>query len=524
MKTINIFKKAICFSFIAMMAFILINVIVVANFAQFNLKREFCLPNFVLLLLGILIVAAFVFLGIACRKYFAPLINGLVNRRNIALLAILFFFVQCYVCYNFYFLTGWDVGIIRQSAINVANGEQADSSYLSQYPNNVFIVLLYSLILKINSSIGIFTENNGVFSIIVLQCLFSAIISYLVYSITYEFTKNKEISAFSFFLYCFYIGLSPWFSITYSDATGILFPILIFRVWQMSQITESARKKFAFYIIMGTLSFVAFKIKPQTFIIAIAILIFEVLKTVCLGIKEKKLAFAATNLSGFLAMFLLSSLIFSNVAKNIDTIVIDKEAEFGISHFFMMGLDEETHGTWNEEDVNFSYSFETKDARDKGNMDVAAERIKSYGFSGLFKHVSKKTMLNFADGTFAWGMEGNFFVNLQEDKNSKTSPFIKSFYYKDGENYDVFMNSSQILWLSVLTLSSFSVLYAFKSKCKRGEEMTVLILSIIGLTLFETIFEPRARYLFTYAPIFIICACVGLFSILKEIKQKGFIK
>ena len=122
------------------------------------------------------------------------------------------------------------------------------------------------------------------------------------------------------------------------------------------------------------------------------------------------------------------------------------------------------------------------------------------------------------------GAEGNFFVNFQDIKNSKISPLIRSFYYGDGENYDVFINLSQILWLTVLSLSALSALYSLKNKSKRGEEMSVLILSVIGLTLFETLFETRARYLFTYAPIFIICACVGLFSILKVIKQKGFIK
>ena len=524
MKALNIFKKTICYSFIAMMAFIWITVIFASSFVDFFLKKEFCLPNFVLLLIGLLAIAAFGFIGIACKKYFAPFVDNLITRRSILLAAILGFFAQCYICYNFYFLTGWDVGVIFHSAATVATGGEADSAYLSQYPNNVFLVLFYSSILKINSSIGIFTENSGIFSLIVLQCLFSAIVAYLVYSITYEFTGHKEISAFAFLLYSFYVGLSPWFSIPYSDATGILFPILTFRVWQMSKSTESVRKKIILYLILGALSFVAFKIKPQTFIIAIAILIFEVLKTICLWVKEKKFPISATKLCLFISMFLLSSMIFSSVAKSTDAVTIDEEREFGISHFFMMGLYEETHGVWNEVDVGFSASHATKEERDKANINVAIERIKSYGVGGLFKHVSKKTMLNFGDGTFAWGGEGNFFINIQNIKNSEISPFIRSFYYRDGENYGTFINLSQILWLTVLSLSSLSALYSLKNKSKRGEEATVLILSIIGLTLFETLFEPRARYLFTYAPIFIICACIGLFSVLKEIKQKGLIK
>ncbi len=36
-----------------------------------------------------------------------------------------------------------------------------------------------------------------------------------------------------------------------------------------------------------------------------------------------------------------------------------------------------------------------------------------------------------------------------------------------------------------------------------------MLLSVIGLTLFELLFEARARYLFTYVPIYIILALYG---------------
>ena len=40
--------------------------------------------------------------------------------------------------------------------------------------------------------------------------------------------------------------------------------------------------------------------------------------------------------------------------------------------------------------------------------------------------------------------------------------------------------------------------------------LLVMMLSVIGLTAFELIFEARARYLFTYAPVYILLGIGGL--------------
>ena len=58
-------------------------------------------------------------------------------------------------------------------------------------------------------------------------------------------------------------------------------------------------------------------------------------------------------------------------------------------------------------------------------------------------------------------------------------------------------------------------MYVFKRPDQKGDEMSVMLLSLIGVTLFVTLFEARARYLFPYAPIFIVSAVVGLYMILQ---------
>lgn len=60
----------------------------------------------------------------------------------------------------------------------------------------------------------------------------------------------------------------------------------------------------------------------------------------------------------------------------------------------------------------------------------------------------------------------------------------------------------------------------------------VMIISVIGLTLFELIFEAHAKYLYTYIPFFVMLSVIGLhtyytnFMISKEkgLRQGGFVE
>ena len=56
----------------------------------------------------------------------------------------------------------------------------------------------------------------------------------------------------------------------------------------------------------------------------------------------------------------------------------------------------------------------------------------------------------------------------------------------------------------------------------KKDKNSILYLSIIGITLFLTIFECRARYLYCYSPIFITLSMIGLNN-LKQLK-KGRLK
>ena len=125
-------------------------------------------------------------------------------------------------------------------------------------------------------------------------------------------------------------------------------------------------------------------------------------------------------------------------------------------------------------------------------------------------HLMKKTLANFGDGTYAWGVEGGFYDVTFPDKNNTLSPFLKNLYYNTGAYYSYFATFEQFIWLSLLVCSSGAVFYYGTDRKRRTETVSVILLTLIGLMLFVTLFETRARYLFIYGPFFIISACIGL--------------
>lgn len=311
-------------------------------------------------------------------------------------------------------------------------------------------------------------------------------------------------------MYFMLIGISPWVSIPYSDSMGLLFPILILDIY----INRKNQKKiFVPWLEIAILSFIGYKIKPQIFIVFIAILMVE-----CINIfKEKKkikkdiFRRLAAVIIGIVCAGLVSQAAVSSM-----NFYIDKNKTFNMQHFLMMGMNPDTMGVYSGEDVGFSMSFETADARDKANMDMALERIKNMGIVGVSKQLVRKTLTNYYDGTFCWGGEGSFFLNVLEEKNTPICSFARSLYYTrslyyKGNYYAVWANFEQMIWLTVLLISIFSI-FADKSSDKE-----VIMLAIIGLTLFELIFEARARYLYTYVPLYIVLAIYGVSFISRKV-------
>jgi hypothetical protein len=194
-------------------------------------------------------------------------------------------------------------------------------------------------------------------------------------------------------------------------------------------------------------------------------------------------------------------------SKNILGLELDKNQKFSPFHFAMMGLNKERQGVFFDDDARISSSFNTIEERNSANIKVIKDRLSAFGIYGYLRFLGKKALVNFSDGSFAWGCEGNFYAEIPE-REGFLSTLLENIYYRGGKFHELYLTIVQLLWFIVLIL-----LLGFTIKFNKDYKMITLIFSIILIFSFVMVFEARARYLFNYSPFFMIGAGFGAYNI-----------
>lgn len=500
---ISLFLENIgCWIFGILFLIILLLVLFAAGHINYAYKAEFAFANYVYLPIGLL-----VWIGIRISEEYWPksIQNYLKynSEKIIRILTILFFVFLVYIVYNYYFITGWDAGLLVDTAYQVSSGQSFDSTtyesyYFSIYPNNILLIFIFSMIMKLESLFGILDAWTGIMGILTVQCLISSLTGFLIFKTTQLWSNSSRLAWNTWWMYVLIIGVSPWVSIPYSDSMGLFFPVLFLYLYFM---TKNGRWRWIKCLCMAVVAVLGYKIKPQLVIIAIAVVIIFFLNM--LKGKWKKIDWKAVAglLAGIAIMLLGCQFAVSSIP-----IELDQEEAFGPAHFIMMGLNPDTNGGFLEKDVVYTSSY-AEDKRTQADMDMIQKRLEDYGPVGLLEHLEKKLLTDYGDGTWAWGAEGNFYTELLENKNQGMSPFLKSVYYYNGDRYTYFCSYSQMVWMLLLSGCFFAFIFWKKD---RSEKAFTIMLALIGLTLFELIFEARARYLYCYVPLYVLLGSWGL--------------
>lgn len=468
----------------------------------FSDRITYACPGYIYRRVSIFLLVALGVLLIGCiSSVLAKIIK--INHPNyifILVVSLTLLFVQLVVIYSYYFRTDWDPGEVFGAAYGFANSAEPDSHsyYFSLYPNNMMLLFIEYVICKTCKIIGI--SQASYFAIIIVQCILCWISGLLLFDVSNRIFSDIRLAYLSYILFALLIIFSPWTSIPYSDSMALVFPIL--ELWLFLLNPKNKKKIFLKWFILSTVSYLGYKIKPQTVIMFIAICLIVLISQISLNrIKEKYIAF----LGGIIGIAVMM-IIVSSALVFIDSFTgIDKEKGFGVAHYLMLGANTDSMGVYADEDVSFSQNFNSISERNEGNIAVWKLRIKRMGVVGVIKQICRKTLTNFNDGTFAWGVDGTFFTNLKDSDGNPFSSFWASLYIKGGKNYGKFCIFEQLLWMGILMCSLIGGLVSEKKK-----NNSVLFLAVIGITIFETIFEARARYLYCFAPVFILICGDGV--------------
>ena len=497
------FRKLTAGFYALLSASILALLLVVRPFVHYSYEATFLRPNILLLAFAILPALILTIILWNRRRGMETILK---NRSPFIILwgSVILFLLQVTICCNAYFVTGWDAWTVLSQAYRLASNQPMAVTYFSRYPNNLLLLWIDSLIFRACFAFGVTNMIMGTYAILLIQCMLSVLAGWLLYDLCLHSIRSYLISFCGWLCYAVYIGLSPWLLIPYSDSMGLWIPV--FLLWLYQRIREKPQTR-SLWCVMGAAAAIGYEIKPQAAILTIAVILVE-LFSAFQGVRQKTKIWSVLKKILLLivsaAVMQTAGTAFLIPATHMEA--LDSRRSFGPSHFFMMGLNNESDGGYLQKDVDFSASFHTPVQRKRAEMRVASERLQSDGCVGLLKHLTKKSLINYGDGTFAWGVEGSFYMQLLPVDNP-LAQLLRGIFYKGGKYYACFSSVQQSLWLLLL----FSSLFSAPVVWKRRKSRTLLTaeLSVIGLTAFELLFEARARYLYLYTPIFIFTAVYG---------------
>lgn len=432
--------------------------------------------------------------------------DGRNSGKYIKYVAVLLFVLQVLSVRNYCFKTGWDPETVGNVAGGLAHGEDVNWSswYFSMYPNNICLASLFSFIYRFMHLLGLHSMEYA--ALLIISCIISSVTGILVFHILQYLTKQERPAWLGYVIYHLLVGMSPWVSIPYSDSFGLLFPALLLYLYLIRQ---QSRFEAVIWGMIGAIAVFGYRLKPQIVILFLAILIVKAIRFV----RDRKLNKKA--LTGVILGIVLAEMLSAAVIAKFP-VETNPESRYGIAHFFMMGLNPEKNGVWAGEDVDFSASFATVSERDLADLERAFDRVESMGITGLLTHGIRKTLINYYDGTFAWAVEGTFFRAVQEAPNLPLASLFRGLYYtsdysETGIYHWTWSNFEQMLWMTILVLTVLSGLLG------KDENILVIMLAVVGLTLFELLFEARARYLYIYAPLYVVLASCGFSSFYQRI-------
>lgn len=416
--------------------------------------------------------------------------------------------------------------------------------YYSRYANNLFLTYIFLNIYKFSKVIGIY---NGYFLLLFIQSIIFSLGGYLIYKIADMYFKEryKIYSVCTWIIYMIIVGLLPHIVLTYSDGIGMFLSLLLtYIIFKLEDrkilknnkvIIRNRILKTILILFFTNLTIISYYIKPQIIIISIAYgiikltnIILSIIKKYIIKLKiinskkiinnKNKIQINIYYIIIILFIVLTGHMTYTYIRKanNSMGINVDKEKRFNITHYAMLGWNTESKGVFTIKDENFSGKYEKLKDREKANIEELKKRISEMGIGGVINQIARKILTNYNDGTFS-GVAT--FVYIRDEYrisglDNNLSEFLKNVYYERGKYNQIYTQIIQCLWISILIFNMFSY------NDSKSRKIPIIILALMGLFLFETIFEARSRYIFVYVPLYIFIGVIGIKNVLNWICRK----
>ena len=442
------------------------------------------------------------------------------------------FLLSCYIGKAVAFPVSWDVMVVSGAARKAAFGEALGYEfYYSIYPNNVPIVFLLSRILRLADNSGKFKNPEVIWiytgcALMTLAVLFTALTVKRV-------LKNTIASVVTFLAGSLLIAFSGWKIAPYTDSYGVLFPILCLYFYVRSKQSEKKLHRIEFLIACVLAGGLGGLIKPNLYIVLIAIILTETVNVILIKTKALPALIIVTVLTA--ATLFANSKTRSDMEIWLGLEMADNLAASTVDYFYM-GLNETTTGSYNADDKTIYGEFQDapKSVRAKEVWKRSLERLKDKGAWGTVSFAFRKMAMTFSDGAFGWYNE--VWVESEYDppwvEQNRMTGLFRSIYRFDHPRHLWFATLLELVWFVVMlgVLVTPAILFdkrRFKTERDETEEFCLhmaMVFLFLGVFAYQLLFEARARYLFAFLPVIICLGMSGFHSVSRFLRPSRKVK
>ena len=355
-------------------------------------------------------------------------------------------------------------------------------SYFSKYTNQVPLLIFAYFFTKIGS---IFGCTNVVLMGTIFNALFMAVMAFFIY-LTGKELKDEKTGLLALILTVINPIFYLYSSYFYTDTLCMPFAVIGLYLAIKCIKTDSIKKKILFGILSGLIFFIGLKVRIVVVILLIALLALILINK---EIKHKlKIYFA-------LLIGLVVGLLGFKVAYSFFDINLNPNEAFPITHWLMMGLNEEHTGGYNGSDHDLTFNEKTYEEKKEANIEEIKTRLKELGPIGLIKLEGAKIARTWSSGNYG------VYAKL-----NNTSDGVGIYEYLGGYgNTNIFLKYSlQILKTYISFMILLGLVTRFRKKGDTYHYEDIIYIALFGAILFYILWESAQRYSLSFLPWMII--------------------
>ena len=373
--------------------------------------------------------------------------------------------------------------------------------YMARYTNNNGILVILSFYYRV---VYLLFGEVSSFAPVVLNTVFintSVIFTFLIAKKIFNF-KGAFLTLFCCIFFLPYYTYTAYY---YSDSLSI--PFTVISIYLIIKGQEKIKHKinphdFAvsllYFFFSGVIIALGFVVKGSIFIILVGAIVYIFL---CGDWKKSLMSVACILLTVLIVISGINTFINSLNIVSEEKLYAEK---YPVNHWIMMGLN--GNGGFNQKDAVFTAKAGNYDQKKQADNQEIKKRISSMGFDGMVKHLYRKLIYTWSDGTYYIQHHLNRLDidgNRIEDEN-----ILFEFVLNDGEHYEAFRTYSSVYHMCMLIGICLSGYFYLKKI--RPDKLTLIHGTIFGVILFFSVWETRSRYLYNFTPLFIITAVDGI--------------